>query len=115
MLVLKKVFDFYDFIDEFRGELEGLPREAVVTIFDSLCESMFDGKHTVTDVSDYLRFHMRVSNLDDVIHDYGYMMDLTGLEGSALIEAVTECLHDYTYLLGTYQKDGDVFFIFDES
>lgn len=112
MLVLRKEMDFYDFKEEFSYVLEDLPFDAVELIFDSLCEVMAEGDYSVMHVRDYLRFQMQVMSLKEVIHDYG--LDMEDLEGDALIDAVEEYLQYHTYLLGSFEDDGEMYFIFDE-
>lgn len=119
MLVLKKEMYLEDFEQEFDFELRGVSSEATAIIFDSLCEVNYNGDSTVDSVSDYLRFQVQVMSISEVINDYSYSMDLDGLdvedlEDEATIEAVTKYLEDNTYLLGTYEEDGETFFIFDE-
>src|SRR5690554_4270855 len=113
MLVLKRELDIRDFEIEFSEELHNLPYEAIEIIFYTLSsETLYDD--TVLGVRDYLRFQMQVRTLKEVIHSYGYMMNLQDLDTDQLIKTVTEFLHDNTYLLGTYEQDGEMWFIFDE-
>jgi len=112
MLVLKNELDFYDFKSEFMDELTDLPNEAISIIFDSLCETMTNGDYTVTDVRDYLRFQLQVMSLNEVIDSYG--LDFGDLEDDELIEEVEDYLHYYTYLLGSFEEDGEIYFLFDK-
>lgn len=114
MLVLKKELDLNEFENEFEDDLGYLSSEGVEIVFDALCDTMFDGDYTVTDVKDYLRFQMQVMSLDEVISAYGCNMDLQDLEDDALIEAVEDHLNYNTYMLGSYEEDGITYFIFDE-
>ena len=113
MLVLKNELDLNEFEREFRDELQGLSGEGIEIVFDSLCEVMDDG-YTVMHVRDYLRFQMQVMSLKEVIDAYGYDMNLQDLEDAELFDAVEEHLQDNTYLLGSFELQGEMFFIFDE-
>ena len=113
MLVLKKELGLYEFKKEFRDELNGLTFDAIEIIFNTLCEhDLVD--ETVGGVRDYLRFQMQVMSLKDVINSYGYMMELQDLEDDELVETVDEHLNNNTYVLGTFEEDGIIYFIFDE-
>ena len=48
------------------------------------------------------------------VSDYGYLMELEGLEGDELVETVEDYLNYNTILLGTFEDDGITYFIFDE-
>jgi hypothetical protein len=113
MLVLKHEMDLYDFRNEFRDEFKDLPDEAIIIIFNSLCEMMFEGDYSIMHVRDYLRFQMRVSSLDEVIGDYSIDIDAED-DADAKIETVEKYLNYNTYLLGTFEDDGEMYFIFDE-
>jgi hypothetical protein len=113
MLVLKKELGLWEFEREFRDELKGLPLEAIEMIFDALCQyDLVD--ETVGGIRDYLRFQMQVMSLEEIIHSYGYLMDLEDLEGDELVEVVDEYLSNNTYVLGSFDEDDDIFYIFDE-
>lgn len=92
MLVLKNEMDLYDFKNEFWDELKDLPDEAIVIIFDSLCEMMFEGDYSITHVRDYIRFQMRVPSLDEVIGDYSIDIDAED-DADAKIETVEKYLN----------------------
>lgn len=113
MLVLKTELGLWEFEREFRDELKGLPIDAIEIIFNALCEyDLVD--ETVTGISDYLRYQMQVMSLEDVIHSYGYLMDLDDLEDDEIDEVVDEFLCNNTYVLGTFEDDGIIYYIFDE-
>jgi hypothetical protein len=113
MLVLKKELGLWEFEREFRDELKDLTFDAIEIIFDALCEhDLVD--ETVGSVRDYLRFQMQVMSLEEIIHSYGYLMDLEDLEGDELVEVVDEYLSNNTYVLGSFNEDDDIYYIFDE-
>lgn len=114
MLVLKHEMDLQDFEREFRDELKDLSYDGIEIVFNSLCDVMAEGDYSVMDVRDYIRYQLQVMDLKEVIHSYGYNMDLQDLEDDALVEAVEEYLNHHTYLLGTFEEDGITYFIFDE-
>jgi hypothetical protein len=114
MLVLKKEMYLEDFDQEFIDELSSLPSEATAIIFDSLCETMGGGWWSVDDVSDYLRFDVQVMSLEEVINDYGYLLDLDDLELSEVADLIETFLDKKTYLLGTFEEYGEQFYIFDQ-
>lgn len=113
MLVLKTELGLFEFEREFRDELKGLPLDAIEAIFDALCQyDLVD--ETVTGIRDYLRFQMQVMSLEDVIHSYGYMMDLQDLEDDEIDEVVDDFLCNNTYVLGSFEEDGITYYIFDK-
>lgn len=114
MLVLKKEINFYEFEDLFGYIFEGVGREGLSMIYDAVCDLFHDGGADETTVRDYLRYQLQVASLADVINDYGYIMELDTLEDDVLVELVKNYLNDYTFVLGTYEDDGETFFIFDE-
>jgi hypothetical protein len=118
MLVLKKELGLWEFEREFRDELKGLPLEAIEVIFNALCQFDLEAIEvifeTVGSVRDYLRFQMQVMSLEEIIHSYGYLMDLEDLEGDELVEVVDEYLSNNTYVLGSFDEDDDIYYIFDE-
>lgn len=113
MLVIKKELDVQDFKNEFHRQLKDLSLEGVEMVFDSLCNAFYDGADEMQ-IRDYLRFQMQVMSLEEVIDSYGYDMDLEDLEDDELIEAVENYLNDNTYLIGSYEEDDTIYFIFDE-
>lgn len=113
MLVLKKELGLNEFEKEFRDELKDLPFDAVEMIFETLCQyDLIDA--TLTSVRDYLRYQMQVMSLSEVIDSYGYIMDLQDLEDDELVETVEKHLNNHTHVLGLFEEDGIIYFIFDE-
>lgn len=49
------------------------------------------------------------SSIDEVINDYGYMMDEDATKDKAYVE---EFLYDNTSVCGSYEENGIVFFVF---
>lgn len=49
------------------------------------------------------------SSIEDIVHDYGYMMDDEAVKDKAYIE---EFLYDNTSVCGSYEENGTVFFVF---
>ena len=114
MLVLRKEINFYEFVELFGYVLDNIGREGQSIIYDAVCEMFFEDEADETTIRDYLRYQMQVSALDDVINDYGYLMELEGLEDDELVETVEDYLNYNTILLGTFEDDGITYFIFDE-
>lgn len=117
MLVIKKEIDFQDFEDLFSFELNHLPYEASRIIYDYLLDREED--LTEDEISDYIRYQINVMSIDEIISDYNYMMDEEEFQqleadGEDLTEYVENFLNDYTTVLGTYEEDGETYFIFEE-
>lgn len=116
MLVIKKELNVYDFADLFSYELDGIGQEGIGLIFDTLCEhDLVD--ETETGISDYLRYQLQHMSVSDLVNDYGYILDgidLEDLEDPETLEAIEDLLNNHTYVMGTYEEDGETFFIFDE-
>lgn len=114
MLVLKKELGLNEFEREFRDELKDLPFDAIEIIFNTLCQVYDLVDETIGGIRDYLRYQMQVMSLREVIDSYGYIMDLQDLEDDELVETVKEHLNNHTYVLGLFEEDGVIYFIFDE-
>ena len=116
MLVIKKVIDFQDFEELFSYELNYLPYEASRIIYDYLVSQ--DEELEEENISDFIRYDVNVLSVDEVIGDYESMMDEEELdqakEDDALTEYIESFLNDYTTILGTYEEDGETFFVFTE-
>lgn len=114
MLVLKKELGLHEFEREFRDELKDLPLDAIEIIFDTLCQLYDLVDETIGGVRDYLRFQMQVMSLEEIIQSYGYMMDLDDLEDDEIDEVVDDFLCNNTFVLGSFEEDGIIYYIFDE-
>lgn len=116
MLVIKKALDFQDFDELFNYELNYLPDEARRIIYDFLVEQ---GEELEEEgISDFIRYDVNVLSVDDIIDEYSHLMDEEELdqakEDDALTEYIESFLNDYTYILGTYEEEGETFFVFQE-
>lgn len=112
MLVLRKELNFYEFIDLFGYVLDDIGREGQAIIYDAICNMFYESEADETTIRDYLRYQMQVSSLNDVINDYA--LDIEDQEDDALVEVVDNYLNHNTCLWGTFEEDGETFFIFDE-
>ena len=116
MLVIKKGLDFQDFEELFSYELNYFPYEASRIIYDYLVEQGEELEEE--NISDFIRYDINVMSVDEVIGDYESMMDEDELdrakEDDALTEYVESFLNDYTMILGTYEEEGETFFVFTE-
>lgn len=113
MLELRKEMELQDFIDEYGYELQSFAIEAVEIIFDALCEYPLAADNTVDAVRDYLNYDVQIMSLKDVINDYDDVLEIDDLEEDELIEEVMFFLDWNTFLLGTYEEDDELFFIFN--
>lgn len=114
MLVLKIELDFNDFKKQFSDELENFSSdEPIRIIYDALCEMMSDGDYTVQDVSDFLFYQMDVKSLEDMLLEYDDIHIDDDIDIDEVVEVVREYIERHTYLLGMYEYDGRMFFIFD--
>lgn len=116
MLMLKIALDFNDFKKQFSDELEGFSSdEPIRIIYDALCDLISDGDWSVQAVSDFLTYQMDIKSLNDMLMEYDdldeYRYD--DLDNDELIKVVREYIISNTYLLGSYEYDGQTFFIFD--
>ena len=116
MLVIKKELDFQEFEDLFSFELDYMTSEAARIIYDYLVDR--DEELEEESISDFIRFDINVMSVDDIISDYNYMMDESEFEqledDEEIAEYVENFLNDYTTILGTYEEDGETFFVFTE-
>ena len=115
MLVIKKELDYSDFSDEFKDELKDLNTDAQIIIYDFLDEVFYDGIDNMT-IKDYLRFQMKVETLSEVLENYNVVddVDIEELSEEEKTQKVTDYLDYYTTLLGTFEENGETYFIFDE-
>lgn len=117
MLVIKKALDFQEFDELFNYELNYLPDEARRIIYDFLVEQGEELEEE--NISDFIRYDINVMSVNDVINEYGYMMDEDDFDQpkedyDALAEYIENFLNDYTTVLGSYEEDGVIFFVFTE-
>jgi len=116
MLVIKKVIDFNDFEDLFSYELDYITDQARRIIYDFLVEQ--DEELEEENISDFIRYYINVMSIDDIISDYNYMMDEEEFEhledDEEIAEYVGNVLNDYTTILGSFEEDGETFFVFQE-
>ena len=116
MLTIKKELDLQDFMSEYEDILKGLDYEACEIIYDSLCETMYEGAEDMT-VRDYIRFQVYVETQDEVIDNYDIIdkEDMKDMDEDEVHEAVENYLNDHTYLLGSYEdNNGIMVYVFDE-
>ena len=116
MLTIKKELGYYEFIEEYSDILEGCDTEAKKIIFDSLCETMYDGAEDMT-IRDYIRFQLEIQTQEDVINNYDIISaeDMEDMDEDEKHEAVENYLNYNTYYLGSYKdNNGIMVYLFDE-
>lgn len=120
MLVIKKELDFNEFENLFSWELEHVSWKGQKMIYDYLIDAFYDGAPDEMTISDYLRYQIQVLSVDEFVSDYIHIIDeldseyLEDLESSETVEAISNLISDYTNLIGTYEEDGETYFIFEE-
>lgn len=116
MLVIKKEIDFQEFEDLFSYELDYMTTEASRIIYEYLLDR--DEELTEEDISDFIRYQINVMSVDEIISVYNYMMDESEFEhledDEEIAEYVENFLNDYTQILGSFEEDGEKFFVFEE-
>lgn len=104
----------YDFINEFK-ELDNIcftdEYEALSIIYDSLCSVYDDLDYDF--ISDYVRFQVMEMDGDDFINSYDLDLE-EDAEEEEKHQAIEKHLNDYTYYIGFYERDGFVYYLFDE-
>lgn len=115
MLTIKKELDFNDFMNEY-GSILPDDHDACEIIYDSLCETMYEGAEDMT-IRDYIRFQMNISTSNELLNDYDIIddEDIEDMDEDEINEAIESYLNDNTYLLGSYEdNEGLTCFIYDE-
>lgn len=105
---MKTTVNFETFANDLR---ESFSIEAIEILFEYFeqyedscdCELEFD---PVT-----IRCEFTESTTEEVLYDYGYMMDETDEHDT---KSIKEFLNDKTILLDTYEKDGLTFFVYQQ-
>ena len=116
MLTIKKELDLYDFIDEFEM-LENMSfeneREALGIIFDFL--SGLGDDMDYMEIKDYIRFQVQEMDADYFIEQYGHLLKLDDdADDDEKHEEIERVLNYYTNYLGSYEYNGQTYYLFDE-
>lgn len=105
---MKTTVNFETFANDLRASFS---IEAIEILFDYFeqyedecdCELEFDPVA--------IRCEFSESTIEELVYDYGYMMDETDEKDK---DSISEFLNDKTMLLGTYEKDGLTFFVYQQ-